>query len=181
MSCTILSCLNYISAVLLFLALISCSPRTHVQSENSKPTAFVFLSTDCPISQKYVGDLNKILSEYRDSVQFRFILPGAVSYDEIQEFVKEFSVDFPLEPDKSYERVVQYKATITPEVILVDENGQEKYRGAIDNWFFDLGHARASVTEHYLRDALRSVLKHQTPAVTSTKAVGCIINYPVKK
>ena len=68
-----------------------------------------------------------------------------------------------------------FKATITPEVFVVDSSNRVWYSGAIDNWSFDTGKKRQFATEHYLKDALKALRNGQKPAVSETKAVGCYI------
>src|SRR5437870_1959978 len=66
-------------------------------------------------------------------------------------------------------------AGTTPEAVVVDGSGHTVYSGAIDNRAADLGQRRIVITEHYLADALDSVVKGQPVKVKKTNAVGCFI------
>ncbi|MBL7812164.1 MAG: hypothetical protein JNL57_08070 [Bacteroidetes bacterium] len=68
-----------------------------------------------------------------------------------------------------------FKATVTPEVIVIAENGLVEYKGAIDNWAYDIGKHRTKATAFYLTDALQSLRKGEKPKVRETKAIGCFI------
>lgn len=137
---------------------------------------WVFLALDCPISQKYIGELKQIDSVYRmQGVQVKAVIPGGVSQTEIDNFWNEYSIGFPAIADPDFQWVRKFSARVTPEVFLTDINQQVFYRGAIDDWFFDLGKYRQRVTQHYLRDAIEAVRHHKIPGIRETEAVGCPI------
>lgn len=142
-------------------------------------TVWVFLAVDCPISQKYISELRRIDSVYATrKLRVRGIIPGKINSKEVKTFVEEYAIKFPVLIDRDFTHVRKFHATITPEAILVDRQGQVLYQGAIDNWFFDLGKYRQRVTEHYLQDAIDSTMQGNTPVVRKTEAVGCIIQAP---
>lgn len=142
-------------------------------------TVWVFLAVDCPITQKYISELGRIDSVYAvHQLRVRGIVPGKVNPNEVKAFVEEYAIKFPVSIDRDFTDVRRFQATITPEAILVDRQGQVLYQGAIDNWFFDLGKYRQRVTEHYLQNAIDAVLQGKSPVVRKTEAVGCIIQTP---
>lgn len=49
------------------------------------------------------------------------------------------------------------------------------YAGKIDNGFENIGKKRQVVTEHYLRDALESILLQKEIEIKETQPVGCFI------
>ena len=67
------------------------------------------------------------------------------------------------------------RATITPEAVVIDERGQIRYRGRIDNLYASLGKPRQQVTMHDLTDALDAVLSGKPVARPETEAIGCFI------
>jgi thiol-disulfide isomerase/thioredoxin len=73
--------------------------------------------------------------------------------------------------------IKKLKATNTPEAFFFDKNGTLQYRGAIDNWFYELGRYRPQATEQYLKNALTQFLKNEKITVAHTKPVGCLIEY----
>ena len=139
---------------------------------------YVFLACECPISQKYVPILNSIYSTYKDTPGFNwtFVIPGRIKKSEVQTFIKEFDVQFPLEVDARTNTVKKLHASTTPQVIIVKDS--IVYTGAIDNWFYELGKYRREATENYLIDALEAIRQGRGPTVSETEAVGCPIAIP---
>jgi hypothetical protein len=70
-------------------------------------------------------------------------------------------------------------AKVTPEVFLFDKEFELRYKGAIDNWFYELGKYRRVTSDHYLIDALQSVLGGEDPIIMETEAIGCLIQKPI--
>lgn len=137
----------------------------------------VFIGLDCPISQKYIAKVNDIYRTHRDqpSLEWHFIVPGPIAKKRIKNFQKEYGVTFPIEPDNNKLRKTKhFNATVTPEVVIL-RDGKILYKGAIDNWFYELGSYRSQPTEHYLVDAIESILKNQEPSIKETEAIGCFI------
>jgi hypothetical protein len=133
----------------------------------------VFLGTDCPISQDYIGVLNKISSQFGG---VSGAVPENISNKQIKSFQIDYQVAFPLELDKDHELVKKYSITVTPEVVLLDTFGNVLYRGAIDNWYYELGKHRQTVTEHYLIDAIQASIAGETIKIKEAKPVGCILS-----
>jgi hypothetical protein len=166
--------------LLTFAAFLAFTPNSLSQSgvsRNSKTeivTVTVFLSLDCPISQKYITKLNAIFESYSQSgIDWTFIVPGKVKKRDLKRFAKEYRTLFTLAADKSKPALTDYfGATVTPEV-FVQKNGKIVYSGAIDNWFYELGKYRQQTTEDYLVNALESILKNKEPEVKRTPPIGC--------
>jgi hypothetical protein len=68
------------------------------------------------------------------------------------------------------------KGEVTPEVFLLDAQGQLLYHGAIDNWLAGIGQKRQKPNEHYLLDAINQSLLGQAVSIPYVKAQGCILN-----
>lgn len=161
-----------------FLVLNFCGAQPATAPVTTEVT--VFLAFECPISQKYIPTLNKLYAEYNESsaVSWLFVVPGKTDRDARSQFIKEFGVNFPIQFDPKYELVASSSATITPEIII--RQGEVLYRGAIDNWFYELGKYRQKITDHYAADALAAIVKGGRPEVKSTEAIGCPIASPKK-
>jgi hypothetical protein len=67
------------------------------------------------------------------------------------------------------------KATVTPEAVVCDADGNVLYRGAIDDWAYAEGKKRPAPLNHYLSDALSAITSGKTPSPASTKPIGCFI------
>lgn len=133
----------------------------------------VFLGTDCPISQDYIGVLNKTDSQFGG---VSGVVPENISNKQLKSFQIDYQVAFPLELDKDHDLIRKYSITVTPEVVLLDTLGNVLYRGAIDNWYYELGKRRQTVTEHYLVDAIQASIAGETIKIKEAKPVGCILS-----
>ena len=139
---------------------------------------FVFLSPECPLCKNYTTVLNKISQDFsRDSFVIIGIVSGkSYSPEEVNSFKKEFSVDFQLFVDPAKKLTNYLKATITPEVVLINEKGKLIYRGAIDDWVTDLGKNKLRPEKEYLRLAVTQYINHQPISIKKTKPKGCYLN-----
>ena len=93
----------------------------------------------------------------------------------MDDFVATYHMGFPVMLDADSKIADFFRATTTPEAFLTDPQGQVLYRGAIDNWAPELGVHRTVITQHYLYDALESVLANRPVQVKKTEPVGCFI------
>jgi len=142
----------------------------------SKPAVFVFLAPDCPLSKNYAPVLKTLGKKY-PNVIFYGIFPGkAYSHEEIAQFKKDFAVSFTLLKDPLLQFSRYLKATVTPEVFLINQAGHVLYSGLIDNWAVSLGKKRQVITNHYLDDAISRFESGKEISITHTKPVGCLIN-----
>jgi len=168
----------------LCIAIAACLPllcSAQRGTPGSPRQVAVFLSSECPISQKYISVLNKIYKEYGNnpSLQWRFIITDDISSRNLRAFVEEFNVEFPVQKDDNKRTITRdFMASVTPQVVI---KGKEiLYSGAIDNWFFELGQYRQVVTENYFTDALDQVLDGRAPSIKETEPVGCPIAKPTR-
>lgn len=140
-------------------------------------TLLIFLSPECPLCQNYSSALNDLYKQYSDRVNIYGIIPGkAYSAIDVKAFQKDYHIPFPLLTD-SHKELTQYlQATVTPQVILLDNKYRLLYKGAIDNRLQSLGKQRLKPTAFYLNDALQASLSNKIIPIKRTKAVGCIIN-----
>jgi len=144
---------------------------------NFRATVIVMLSPECPICEKYTIKLRELQKEYKErGVTIYGVFPGRhFDLDTIRKFIRTYKLDFSALLDENYRLTRMLKATITPEVFVIDAEGGIIYSGMIDNWFYSLGRKRGLVTEFYLKDAIAAVLENNKPAVYRTKPIGCFI------
>jgi hypothetical protein len=110
------------------------------------------------------------------SVGFYGVVSGdAFSKTDIDEFVRRYSLKFPMLPDPAFHIADFLEATKTPEVFVLDSRVKVIYKGAVDNWAPALGQHREVITEHYLLDALNSFVENKPVRTKQTQAVGCFI------
>jgi thiol-disulfide isomerase/thioredoxin len=153
-------------------------PFTISQLKDFKAVVFVFLSPECPLCHSYSALLNDLASKYKASnIEFVGIFSGVnYSNDEINKYLKEYSITFPTIIDKEYRFKYELNAKVTPEVFLVSKNNAEiLYYGRIDNWAYALGKHRMKASEHNLKQSIELFLSNKPITNKYRNAIGCII------
>ena len=144
----------------------------------TKAIVFLFTSTDCPISNRYAPEVQRVVSEFSGKgVVFKLVYPNpADEAAAIHEHMTAFSYAGAMEAlrDPAHALVKFTKAAVTPEAVIVAD-GRVVYRGRIDDRYVDLGIERPAPTQHDLADALAAVLAGKRVPHPSTQAVGCFI------
>jgi hypothetical protein len=143
----------------------------------SRGSLYIFLAPECPLSENYTLTINQLQAQFVDSgLQFYAVISGQL-FDSaaIGFYANRFPLGLPLLVDTGYYFSDQFKATTTPEAVLLNEKSEVVYQGAIDNWATALTQLTAAPTRNYLKDAINSVLKNQAVKISKTKAVGCFI------
>jgi peroxiredoxin len=136
-----------------------------------------FVSTDCPVANSYVPEMNRI----RDAYAPRGVLFFAVQTDTtapdaaVARYAADYRYSFPmlLDPHEALVRMVG--ATVVPQAAIVAADGRRLYLGRIDNRVEDFGKQRYQATEADLREALNAVLAGKQPPRATTKSIGCAI------
>lgn len=174
------SCFVRWSVIVLFFPVWSTDASCSVAFADTyapKPlTVYVFLNTECPISQQYARRLSALSRQYALSVRFVALFPSKTDTPRlIQAFGKDYGLTFPGKPDVGAKLARQLRARVTPEVVVLDTTGRIRYRGAIDDWYVALGKHRSDVTEPYLLNALTALMAGNEVTVRETEAVGCLI------
>ncbi|MCU0423773.1 MAG: redoxin domain-containing protein [Bacteroidia bacterium] len=147
------------------------------QFRSNKATVIYFLSPECPLCQSYSLTINQIYTRFKDN-EFNFIgiIPGRnYSVDEIKSYGRKYKLQVELLRDTASLLVNKLQATITPEVFVLNKNGDILYSGRIDNWAYELGRKRTVITEHNLINALQEINAGKQVSIKKTKAVGCFI------
>jgi thiol-disulfide isomerase/thioredoxin len=152
----------------------------HRQDEWARSRAVVvfFTTTDCPLSNNYVPEMNRIEKAYAGrgvafyAVQTDTTIPVA----EVRRHATEFGFSFPVLLDPNQLLVRMTGATVTPEVAVLSGAGDVLYLGRIDNRNEDFDKRRTVTTEFDLKDALDAVLSGKPVAPSRTTAIGCGIN-----
>ena len=138
---------------------------------------FIFLSPECPLSKNYTLTLNQLFNQYNHQVEFYGCVSGSGFSDtEIKSFINTYKVLYPMIVDKDKRLTKYVAARVTPEVMLLNRNGEMMYSGAIDDWIQELGKQKPKASKHYLQDAISACLSNKNVPVKRTMATGCLIN-----
>lgn len=92
------------------------------------------------------------------------------SFDEMQKYFTKQNLKCVYTVDEKSQLANAFGATRTPQCFLFNSKGLV-YKGAIDDNVKD----PAAVKAPYLKDALASLLKNETPKMQETKSIGCTI------
>jgi len=140
-------------------------------------SVLLFLSPECPLCQNYAPTIQKIQNTFSDKhVSFYGIVSGEFySREDILKYKLKYGLDLPILLDPEIKLADHFNASITPEVVVLTNNTDVIYTGAIDNWAISLGQKRLQASAHYLNDALSNYLNGKKIAPMKTKAVGCFI------
>ena len=152
-------------------------PRSPLRPEG-KASVLFFITTDCPISNSYAPEIQRICSEYgpkKVSCNLVYVDPDLTLAD-VKKHVKDFGYfAVPAILDSTQKLVHAASASITPEAAVIGASGQVLYRGRIDNVYASLGKRRPEATEKDLRKALDEALSGKPVSTPQTKTIGCYI------
>ncbi len=147
-------------------------------AQTDRLTVLVFTTTDCPISNRYAPEIQRLASKFRDHAKFVMVYPVPTdSPDMIREHQKKFG--YALESIRDASLVKKTGVTVTPEVAVM-AGDRMVYRGRIDDRYVELGRERPQPTEHDLEAVLTALIAGKPVAVSETRAVGCILADLVK-
>jgi hypothetical protein len=136
---------------------------------------FVFVRTDCPITNRYAPELRRIAQEFQGRhVAFYLVYPDPNENKRaIENHMAEFG--FPGTPLRDPDHTLEDRAhaTIAPEAAVFDTLGNLKYHGRIDDRYISPGVDRANPQVHDLEQAIVAVLARKPVAHPETHAIGC--------
>ncbi len=135
----------------------------------SKAVCHLFVMTDCPIANQFAPEIGRIIGAY-PQIEFRIVYEDG---GDVDRHAREYGFPSALR-DEDHALARLLGATTTPEAI-VTVDGAVRYRGRIDDRYYDLGKWRFQPTTRDLRDALEDILGGRHVRVAETRAVGCSI------
>ena len=115
--------------------------HSSAEFSKAKATVFIFVATDCPNSNTYAPMLARLYREYSPRGVAFFNVYSDPS--ESASTVRKHDADFGrlsralLDPHQTLAR--ETGARSTPEVVILGPEGQELYRGRVDNRFVESG------------------------------------------
>lgn len=152
--------------------------HTNAEWNSAKAVLLFFVTTDCPVGNSYVPEMNRI----RDAYAARGVVVWAVQTDTtmaepaVAKYAAEYRYGFPLLLDPRQELVTLAGAGITPQAAVLAPDGRVLYLGRIDNRVEDFGKTRPQATHADLREALDEVLAGRPVSHPRTHSIGCAIN-----
>jgi hypothetical protein len=146
-------------------------------AQPAKLTALVFVTTECPISNRYAPEVGRLSAHFAElGVKFFLVYPSRLdSVDEIREHLTQHGYSLPALRDPDGVLVKASKVQRTPEVALFAPGRTLLYSGRIDDRFVDFGRERLAPDSHDLEDALTAALAGGPVVPARRDAVGCTI------
>ena len=142
--------------------------------KDCKATVFFFITHDCPISNSYAPEIERIYKTYSaKKIAFYLVyVDPALSPEEAKKHHSEFAYTCPALLDPKHKLVKLTSATVTPEAIALSASGKLLYRGRIDDRAADFGKVRAHPNQRDLRVALDDIVAGKKVSRPNTKPVG---------
>jgi len=136
-----------------------------------KPVAVLFFSNHCPVALEYEDRVVKFAKDYAGKL---VLLAINVNRDEdlalMKKSAKKKGYTFPYVYDASQQTAIEFGATCTPHVFLLDKDHKVAYMGAWDDDEFE-------PKTPYLRNAADAILAGKEPKPAKTEQFGCAIRW----
>lgn len=142
----------------------------------SRLTVVCFLGIECPLARLYAPRLSKLAAEYADQdVRFVGIDSNLQdSMEDLRDYGRKYRISFPLAKDYANSVADRYDAQRTPEVFVLDDKLQIRYRGRIDDQYLP-GKSRDKPLHEDLKTAIDELLAGKAVTTPVTEPNGCII------
>ncbi len=138
---------------------------------------FVFVRTDCPISNRYAPEVRRLADRFAPrGVAFWTVFPDP---DATAESIREHLASYDYPPgalrDPEHRLVALTGAEVTPEAAVFVAGRGLVYRGRIDDRYVSFGQARREPTRRDLERVLEAALEGRSIETRTAPAVGCAI------
>ena len=145
-----------------------------IRDPEAKAVVLVFLSTDCPVSNRYAPELARLSREWgRGVTVYGVHADPDVTPTQAARHATEYALPFPVLLDPTQRLARAAGVTQVPTAVVLSRDGTIRYRGRIDDRHTGVGKARAEPTRRDLAEAVAEVLAGKPVAVPRTAVVGC--------
>lgn len=164
------------------LAVIDLAGRTldPFDAPAARAIVFIFISSDCPISNRYAPEIRRVAEEFRRAGAALWLVyaDADTSPDAIEKHLKEYQLPLKVLRDPQHALVRLSQVHVTPEAAVFLPGRRLVYHGRIDNRYAALGKERPEATQRDLRNVLEAVLQGKPAPYSTAPAVGCYIPDP---
>jgi len=145
---------------------------------DAKVIVFIFVNTDCPISNRYAPEIRRVSERFaRSGVRFWLVYADPdTSPDAIRKHLQDYQLPPEALRDPQHGLVRLSQAHVTPEAAVFLPGRRLVYHGRIDNRYADLGKERPEATQHDLEDVLEALVQGKPVPYPTARAVGCYIS-----
>jgi alkanesulfonate monooxygenase SsuD/methylene tetrahydromethanopterin reductase-like flavin-dependent oxidoreductase (luciferase family) len=155
-------------------------PVRNLASPGTKAIVLFFTATDCPISNRYIPEIQSLENKFAaQHVVFWYVYPNV---GETATAVRQHERDFGAEQhvlfDPDHGVVALAHARVTPEAAVLaptetDGTLRVLYHGRIDNRYIQIGQQRPNATQFDLERAIEDVLQNRPVHPPDGPPVGC--------
>ena len=162
-------------------SLLDLDGKSHSLEQNAerRVRVYVFLSTECPVSNGYIKKLNGLQANVTAADKnvdfFGVVSDPTVTRTAAANHFADYKVEFPVLFDASRLLVGVLNPTHVPEAFVLNGDGKLVYRGAIDNAWEAIGRRRPRAEKNYLGDAISATVAGMPVSIPQTKPVGCLV------
>lgn len=151
--------------------------HTPEEWNGKKAVVVFFTTTDCPLSNNDVPEMNRTWRDYQSrGVAFYAVQADTTIADsEVVQHARDYQFSFPVLFDPKETLVKMTGATTIPSAAVLAPDGTLLYLGRIDNLVEDFNIRRQQPTRFDLREALDAVLAGKPVAHPRTKVFGCAV------
>lgn len=147
------------------------APRRLRTLEQAPVTVLVFLSAQCPISNKYVARLNQLGRDFAGRATVVGINSNRnETLEEARQHAADYRLEFPVFKDPGNAAADVFGVAVTPEAVVLDGDHRLRYRGRIDD-----AQNPARVKRHDLRLAIEAVVGGRRVERPEAPPAGCTI------
>jgi hypothetical protein len=141
------------------------------------PLVFVFLRTDCPISNSYAPELRRLRDAFSGrGVGFWMVFSGTDEADaKIRRQLADHGLEGPALRDGRLVLARIAQVRVTPEVAVFDAGRRLVYHGRIDDRFAAFGVERKEPTRRELLEVLEALAAGKPVITASVRGVGCAL------
>ncbi len=148
----------------------------HTRAEwTGRPGVVLFLiAIDCPISKAYAGEMARLAKDYspRGVAFYGVHADPGVTTAAAADHAARHGLPFPVVLDPAQIVARQLGARVTPEAVVLADDGQVLYHGRIDDRFSGDGSRRPRVSVRELENAIRATLADELPPLTYAEPFG---------
>jgi MoxR-like ATPase len=145
-------------------------------ASQARARVFLFMRTDCPITNRYAPELQRIAAQFRNvPVDFWLVYPDAAEKEQsVEKHLQQYQFPGTALFDPKHQLVARAHATVAPEAAVFDWAGKLVYHGRIDDRYVDIGKSRpAGPQTHDLEKAIALTINGKPVLPAETRAVGC--------
>ncbi|MFM7315836.1 MAG: redoxin domain-containing protein [bacterium] len=139
--------------------------------------AVVFYSTQCPIANACSEEIGRLASSLpAEKIKFLGVcVDPDIDSAEVISHKREFQLNIPVVHDRGGALVRKFRAKMTPEAFVLDDNGRVVYQGRIDDRYVNRPQKNPNPKSRDLANALTAIVEGRNIAVACTEAIGCPI------